>query len=147
MPPALSSPPARLGPCTHRGVDQAVAVVHSAPRGDANGDDLTFVVAAAQAEVMHGLTHLLHHAGVGPPGDDPSSWGDGQGAEAPRAGMTPATRTPATWGLGACAAQARFHRATTQELPNPRSTVTHKSLREATPDCPPVAAAGAQEPT
>lgn len=60
-----------------RGVDQAVAVVHGAPRGDANGDNLTFVVAAAQAEVMHSLAHLLHYAGVGPPGDDPSSCGLG----------------------------------------------------------------------
>lgn len=64
-------------------MDQAFSVVQGAPRGNSNGDDFSFVVAAAQAEVAHGLTHLLHHARVGPPSDNPGPWGKERGWAGP----------------------------------------------------------------
>lgn len=63
----------------HHGADEAVAVVHGAPGGYADGDDLTVLVAAAQHEVSNCLSHLFHHPGVGPPRDDPGTWGSERG--------------------------------------------------------------------
>lgn len=77
----------------HLWVDQALAVVHDAPRRDADGDDVPVVVAAAQAGVPHGLAHLLHHTGVGPPGDDPGPCGEEQRPGRPVGpGVRPAAR-------------------------------------------------------
>lgn len=54
---------------------QPLAVVDGAPCSYTNSDDFAFFAAAAQAEVPYRLTHLLHHARVGPSSDDPGPWG------------------------------------------------------------------------
>lgn len=55
----------------HHGADEALPVVHSPPGGNANGDNIAFLVAAAEDEVSHCLSHLFHHTSMGPPCDDP----------------------------------------------------------------------------
>lgn len=90
--PRGASPP-RGSHAAHLWVDQALAVVHDAPGRDADGDDVPVVVAAAQAGVPHGLAHLLHHTGVGPPGDDPGPCGEEQRPGRPVGpGVRPAAR-------------------------------------------------------